>query len=154
MVINCQNRQVATAFVSVAPSSHQRQRLPARASGFLSYATTSLSLLPVAAAQRGKTCDVRRFMSGLEMQARGGVSVEDVLKNPKFPAEWPYSAADFKRMDESDDEIFYEQPRLVTHIDDKAIAALTAYYAKEIAPVWEWQDDAIGYDVKRVDAGG
>ena len=57
-------------------------------------------------------------------------------------------------MDESDDEIFYEQPRLVTHIDDKAIAALTAYYAKEIAPVWEWQDDAIGYDVKRVDAGG
>ena len=27
------------------------------------------------------------------------------------------------------------QPRLMTHIDDKAIAALTEYYAKEIAPV-------------------
>jgi hypothetical protein len=25
-------------------------------------------------------------------------------------------------MDEVDDEVFYEQPRLVTHIDDKAIA--------------------------------
>jgi hypothetical protein len=26
------------------------------------------------------------------------------------------------------------QPRLVTHIDDKAIAALTQYYAQQIAP--------------------
>ena len=74
-------------------------------------------------------------MSGVEMQAKGGISVEDVLKSPKFPAEWPYSAADFKRMDESDDAIFYDQPRRVTHIDEKAIAALTEYYAKEIAPV-------------------
>ena len=38
-----------------------------------------------------------------DMQAK--VSVEDVLKNPKFPPEWPYSANDFKRMDESDDEV-------------------------------------------------
>jgi hypothetical protein len=30
--------------------------------------------------------------------------------------------------------VFYQQPRLVTHIDDKAINALTEYYAKEIAP--------------------
>ncbi len=30
--------------------------------------------------------------------------------------------------------MFYQQPRLVTHIDDKAINALTEYYAKEIAP--------------------
>jgi len=30
--------------------------------------------------------------------------------------------------------VFYEQPRLVTHIDDTAINALTEYYAKEIAP--------------------
>jgi hypothetical protein len=33
------------------------------------------------------------------------VTVEDVLKNPKFPPDWPYSANDFKRMDESDDEV-------------------------------------------------
>jgi hypothetical protein len=33
------------------------------------------------------------------------VTVEDVLKNPKFPPDWPYSANDFKRMDESEDEV-------------------------------------------------
>ena len=33
------------------------------------------------------------------------VTVEDVLKNPKFPPDWPYSANDFKRMEESDDEV-------------------------------------------------
>jgi len=86
----------------------------------------------MAASQRSKTCDVKRFMSGVTAQM-GRVSVEDVLKNPKFPPEWPYNAADFKRMDESDDAVFYDQPRLVTHIDDKAIAALTEYYGKEIA---------------------
>ena len=43
-------------------------------------------------------------MSDVKAQA-GRVSVEDVLKNPKFPPEWPYSANDFKRMDESDDEV-------------------------------------------------
>ena len=108
-------------------------------------------------------------MSDVRAQAGGKVSVEDVLKAPKFPPEWPFSDADFKRMDESDDEVFcqlygivllrkelssclqkinhaltnglnvstqvfYEQPRLVTHIDDKAIGALTQYYANEIAP--------------------
>jgi len=124
---------VATAFVSIAPT-RPHHLLPARAGGFLS-AAGGLSILPTMAAQKGKTCDVKRFMSsGMEMQAKGGISVEDVLKNPKFPPEWPYSAADFKRMDESDDEVFYDQPRLVTHIDDKAIAALTEYYAKEIMP--------------------
>ena len=39
---------------------------------------------------------------------------EKVLQNPKFPPEWPYSAEDFKRMDESDDSIFYDSPRLVS----------------------------------------
>ena len=34
----------------------------------------------------------------------------------------------FKRMDESPDALFYEVPRLVTHIDDAAIAAVTQLY--------------------------
>ena len=41
---------------------------------------------------------------------------------------WPYSASDFTRYDENDDGAFYAQPRLVTHIDDAAIARLTEYY--------------------------
>ena len=34
----------------------------------------------------------------------------------------------FRRMDESPDALFYEAPRLVTHIDDPAIAAVTQLY--------------------------
>ena len=34
----------------------------------------------------------------------------------------------FAKLDNEDDEIFYEPPRLVCHIDDGAIAALTGFY--------------------------
>lgn len=44
------------------------------------------------------------------------------------------SSADlFRRYDESPDEVFYAEPRLVTHIDDAAIAAVTRLY-KELFP--------------------
>ena len=33
----------------------------------------------------------------------------------------------FRRMDETDDRLFYAQPRLVVHIDDRAIAAIRGY---------------------------
>lgn len=39
-----------------------------------------------------------------------------------------FSAGGFKRYDESPDEQFYRSPRLVTHIDDRAIAAVTQLY--------------------------
>jgi len=52
------------------------------------------------------------------------------LLNIFIHTEWPYSPEDFARMDESDDDIFYEQPRLVYHIDDPAVSALTEYYGK------------------------
>lgn len=45
---------------------------------------------------------------------------------------FPYTAADFKRQDESDDDDFYSSPRFVTHIDDNAIELLKAYYAKNL----------------------
>lgn len=34
----------------------------------------------------------------------------------------------FAKLDAEDDEVFYEPPRLVCHIDDGAIAALTGFY--------------------------
>ena len=34
----------------------------------------------------------------------------------------------FRRYDETPDELFYREPRMVTHIDDAAIAAATAFY--------------------------
>lgn len=39
----------------------------------------------------------------------------------------------FQRYDEASDEEFYEQPRLVTHIDEGAIAAVTQLY-RELLP--------------------
>jgi hypothetical protein len=41
---------------------------------------------------------------------------------PRFPEET------FRRYDESPDEEFYRTPRLVTHIDDRAITAVTQLY--------------------------
>src|ERR671911_1884118 len=39
----------------------------------------------------------------------------------------------FRRTDETPDEEFYRTPRLVTHIDDRAIAAVTQLY-RELFP--------------------
>lgn len=40
----------------------------------------------------------------------------------------------FRRIDESDDADFYATPRLVTHIDDATIAALTDFYRERLPP--------------------
>lgn len=58
--------------------------------------------------------------------------VEKVLEAPKWPAEWPYSAQDFVRTDESDDSVFYDSPRLCYHIDDAAVSALTEFYSEAL----------------------
>jgi hypothetical protein len=49
-------------------------------------------------------------------------------------AESPFSAEHFQRVDESADEEFYREPRLVTHIDDAAIDAAGRLYARELPP--------------------
>lgn len=48
------------------------------------------------------------------------------------PPEFPPGA--FNRVDEGDDAEFYLPPRLVTHIDEQAIAALSAFYAETLKP--------------------
>ncbi len=45
---------------------------------------------------------------------------------PTYPPEF------FRRMDESDDRLFYTEPRLVVHIDDRAIAAIGRYFAETL----------------------
>ncbi len=40
----------------------------------------------------------------------------------------------FSRLDETPDELFYAMPRLVTHIDDAAIAAVTQLYREYFPP--------------------
>ncbi len=48
----------------------------------------------------------------------------------KFPAEFP--AGFFDRQDESPDDLFYAFPRMVTHIDDATIQALTQLYREQL----------------------
>jgi len=55
---------------------------------------------------------------------------EKVLDNPNYPPKMPFKDDDFMRQDESDDAIFYDSPRLVYHIDDYAVSALTDYYER------------------------
>jgi SAM-dependent methyltransferase len=47
---------------------------------------------------------------------------------PDSTQESPLRPEHFQRQDESDDSLFYQEARLVTHIDDAAISALTAFY--------------------------
>jgi len=49
------------------------------------------------------------------------------LRDPSFPAEL------FDREDESPDELFYRSPRMVTHIDDATIYALTQFYRDQLS---------------------
>lgn len=55
----------------------------------------------------------------------------------EFP---PFPPAAFDRIDESDDALFYRPPRLVTHIDDQAIAALRGFYGEVLQPGWKVLD--------------
>ena len=99
---------------------------------------TFLALLAAASGQRSAaflsaTTAASRHYHGRSLFATSSGEVpiaEKVLQNPQWPGEWPYSDDDFARMDESDDEIFYDQPRLVYHIDDAAVTALTQYYVE------------------------
>ena len=50
------------------------------------------------------------------------------------PVSYPFTAAHFERVDPSDDARFYDTPRLVTHIDDSAIAAASAFYGAQLPP--------------------
>jgi SAM-dependent methyltransferase len=47
--------------------------------------------------------------------------------------ESPFKPEHFARIDETPDTWFYQPPRIVTHIDDPACAALAAYY-REVLP--------------------
>jgi len=57
---------------------------------------------------------------------------KSILVHPNFPPEWPFSEEDLRREDETDDSLFYDQPRLVHHIDDKARVALQNFYEKTL----------------------
>lgn len=54
---------------------------------------------------------------------------------------WPYTAADLNRLDNSDDSNFYDDPRLVTHIDDTAIQSLSDFYKQSFEELASSKDE-------------
>ncbi|XP_048492119.1 uncharacterized protein LOC104903974 isoform X3 [Beta vulgaris subsp. vulgaris] len=90
----------------------------------------------------GVTCSWTQFMNMFGLQkgnsflasARQKSAAEEVLKNVEWPEQFPFKDEDFQRYDESNDTMFYDSPRFVTHIDDYAIAALTKYYSEVFPP--------------------
>ena len=80
----------------------------------------------------GQTIVARRFVeadTGLTFPKR-----EIALDLGKYPDEWSFPAEAFRRQDENDDGDFYAQPRLVYHVDEGAVRALTNYYKETVAP--------------------
>lgn len=68
-----------------------------------------------------------------QLMSRPGAS--EILRRAQWPAEWPFSANDFRRVDESSDSFFYAQPRVgVFHIDEGAVRALTRFYSDTLPP--------------------
>jgi SAM-dependent methyltransferase len=93
---------------------------------------TSMWLQSALAFTRSASARGQFHRASLQLSAETKSMAEKVLENPKWPPEWPYTPEDFKRMDESSDAIFYESARLVYHIDDAAVGALTEYYSKHL----------------------
>jgi len=92
---------------------------------------STLSLLPPQALTKGNNKEKYQF--SLE-DSKQTISVSDILRSPQWPPNWPYQSEDFRRQDEQDDFDFYSQPRLVKHIDDAAVMALTNYYSTQFFP--------------------
>jgi len=52
--------------------------------------------------------------------------------SPSEPADHPFTPDLFARTDESDDAVFYSVPRKVVHLDEAAVAAVTAFFAEQL----------------------
>merc|ERR1711998_359539 len=46
-----------------------------------------------------------------------------------------FSNSNFRRLDETEDSLFYTSPRFVEHIDAKAVSALTSFHSKELEAI-------------------
>ena len=57
---------------------------------------------------------------------RGARRLGGIIAESRFTPEY------FQRVDEQDDSVFYETPRLVVHIDDGAIAAIGQFFKQQI----------------------
>src|SRR5262245_49622017 len=69
-----------------------------------------------------------------------GHSWETAAVSRSGPADHPFTPDLFTRTDESDDATFYAVPRKVVHLDEPAVAAVTAFFAEQLPPHGELLD--------------
>eukprot|EP00440_Ansanella_granifera_P045328 gb/GFBE01049116.1/.p1 GENE.gb/GFBE01049116.1/~~gb/GFBE01049116.1/.p1 ORF type:complete len:402 (+),score=57.60 gb/GFBE01049116.1/:1-1206(+) len=132
-------RQLASRFPSQAKSPQAGRRRSVAAVAWSSLAAAVAGAVAIATPQRARAAGRKssklalvHSVGGREVLvpgSRSDTAVAHALDKVKYPVRWPYTARDFSRLDRSDDSSFYDEPKLVKHIDDKALAALTAYYA-------------------------
>jgi SAM-dependent methyltransferase len=83
--------------------------------------------------------------SVLENRDQRGGTMRDCMElladGPGMQARWQGRPTDFMghsgafaRADEGDDSVFYEKPRLVTHVDDQALEHISSLYGRLLSP--------------------
>lgn len=83
--------------------------------------------------QATPTGTVRRYTGdGTPYEFRQVDITDRIFGSAEWPESPPWSPSDFRRLDESDDNLFYAEPKLVYHVDEPALAALTQYYRRSI----------------------
>lgn len=93
--------------------------------GVVSIVLVSISVFCV-----GRAMEVTVDASEQLFKTLNSLDVVDVTSSLKpAPISWPYLPRDFKRRDESVDSNFYDEPRLVYHIDEGAVESLRKYYS-------------------------
>mmetsp|Transcript_51997 Transcript_51997/g.111168 ORF Transcript_51997/g.111168 Transcript_51997/m.111168 type:complete len:302 (-) Transcript_51997:278-1183(-) len=97
---------------------------PARAAGYVDE-TVSLG---------GQQIAARRYLEADVGMRFPKTALDDKLFSKPWPEAWPFPPEAFRRQDETDDGDFYSTPRLVYHIDEGAVRALTHYYKENIKP--------------------
>ncbi|EWM26403.1 ubiquinone menaquinone biosynthesis methyltransferase-like protein [Nannochloropsis gaditana] len=78
--------------------------------------------------------------SGEQARRPGKGEIDGLLEGKSEEALWPeplppYVKSDFARLDETDDALFYDTPKLVEHIDKAAVRSLSAYYRETFQEV-------------------
>jgi hypothetical protein len=117
------------------PRPHRQQGRPRRMMGKTQYLPASLTMAGWIASS-GVHDQVSRHAQTVSLSRppaadRGAVRVMEPAHDPADAALFPeLPAGAFARQDSGDDRDFYAPPRLVTHIDAAAIAALTEFYRR------------------------
>ncbi len=79
----------------------------------------------------------RTSSSNVQLNAAKSICTFDKDDFALPTGDWPYTDADVGRLDPTDDSFFYDAPRFVTHIDDRAIESLTSYYRDEFTKLYQ-----------------